>query len=182
MPSPSSPLEYRPTPHLILIIFFIIFPLIYFCARLAVATFFIIAFVFKSMFSPIFHWLYKDELALSMPLVARDSLVHSVNDNMQKIAIDLSSDEQLIDESYEEPERNSAVKFVHNSVIKSAVEDVIAVNSENSRLYNSEHSDNDDSSAISTASESSILRLKNPQNCNESELRHRNNTSQLCDV
>ncbi|KAM3721105.1 Uncharacterized protein ACO02O_08952 [Dirofilaria immitis] len=160
MPSPSSPLEYRPTPHFVLIILFVLFPLIYLCGRLTVTAFSVLVLIFKSMFSPILQLLYDNELT-PIPHVARYiPLTQAVASTVQEIQLEQSSDEQLTDESDEEHELTNTV-IITDDVIKAksksstniqAIQSSLEIQTEG--LHDSEHdSGNDeDHSALSTSS------------------------------
>lgn len=94
MPSPSSPLEYRPTPHLILIIIFVILPLVYLCGRLVVRSCFVLLFVLKSMFSPILQLLYGNEVTPISQICYASSL-QIMASTVQEAKVEQSSDEQV---------------------------------------------------------------------------------------
>lgn len=94
MPSPSNPLEYRPTPHLILIVIFVFLPLIYLCGRLAVTSCFILLLVLKSMFSPVLQLFYGNELS-PIPQIRYASSAQIMASTMQEAQTEQYSDEQV---------------------------------------------------------------------------------------
>ncbi|EFO26984.2 hypothetical protein, variant [Loa loa] len=189
MPSPSSPLEYRPTPHLVLIIIFIFFPLIYLCGRLAITSCFILAFVLKSMFSPILHLFYGNEL-IPLPRITRYvSPVRILTNTMQEVRVEQSSDEQLTDESDRECELISTDDFIEaqpkTSTNMQAIQSSdLEIQTED--LHDSEHDSGNDEdhsalSVISTATASTDVMeagsMPNHDNFNGSVQWHRDNTS-----
>ncbi|CAG9529873.1 unnamed protein product [Cercopithifilaria johnstoni] len=158
MPSPSSPLEYRPTPHLILIIIFVFLPLIYLCGRLAVTSCFMLLFVLKSMFSPILQLFYGNEL-IPIPQIGYVPPVRIMASTVQEAQVEQSSDEQLTDENDGEHELINTVKIT-DDFIKAQPKNPTNAQPIQSRLeiqtegfHDSEHdSGNDDHSALSASS------------------------------
>uniref|UniRef100_A0A0R3RPH7 HCO3_cotransp domain-containing protein n=1 Tax=Elaeophora elaphi TaxID=1147741 RepID=A0A0R3RPH7_9BILA len=164
MPSPSSPLEYRPTPHLILIIVFVFLPLIYLCGRLAVTSCFILLCVLKSMFSPVLQLLYGNEF-IPIPQIRCVRPARIMTSTMQEAQVGQSSDEQLTDETDEEHELMDTIKITDdfikaqpkNSVDVQAIQSHLKIQtglSLRKDLHDSEHdSGNDeDHSALSVSS------------------------------
>ncbi|EJW82592.1 hypothetical protein WUBG_06499, partial [Wuchereria bancrofti] len=209
MPSPSSPLEYRPTPHFILIIVLVIFPLIYLCGRLVVTSCFVLAFVLKSMFSPVLQFLYRKELIPMQQIPGYVPQMRIVASTVQEAQVEQFSDEQLTDENDKEHEvgNTSAVKITDDFIkakSKSST-NVQAIHSSRLEiqtglplrsLHDSEHDSGNDEdhsalSASSTATTSTNQNLniseaegmQNPDGFKEKmQCRHRDIAFQLNDV
>lgn len=91
MPSPSSAIEYRPTPHLILIIILFVFPLIYLCGRLFLVSCYTVGFVLKWMFMPVLQLLYGNELISKPPFTQKVPRANAIKETQ----VEKSSDEQV---------------------------------------------------------------------------------------
>ncbi|VDO23712.1 unnamed protein product [Brugia timori] len=205
MPSPSSPLEYRPTPHFILIIVFVILPFIYLCGRLVVTSCFVLVFVLKSMFSPVLQLLYRKEL---IPIQQIPRYVPQMR-IVREAQVEQFSDEQLTDESDKEHEvgNTSAVKITDDFIKRKSKSSTNVQTIHSSRLeiqtglllrslHDSEHdSGNDeDHSALSASSAattstnqnldiSEAESIQNPGDHKEKmQCRHRDIAFQLNDV
>uniref|UniRef100_A0A1I8EC94 Uncharacterized protein n=1 Tax=Wuchereria bancrofti TaxID=6293 RepID=A0A1I8EC94_WUCBA len=198
MPSPSSPLEYRPTPHFILIIVLVIFPLIYLCGRLVVTSCFVLAFVLKSMFSPVLQFLYRKELIPMQQIPGYVPQMRIVASTVQEAQVEQFSDEQLTDENDKEHEvgNTSAVKITDDFIKAKSKSSTNVQAIHSSRLHDSEHDSGNDEdhsalSASSTATTSTNQNLniseaegmQNPDGFKEKmQCRHRDIAFQLNDV
>ncbi|KAL3998408.1 hypothetical protein ACH3XW_14930 [Acanthocheilonema viteae] len=200
MPSPSSPLEYRPTPHLILIIIFVFLPLIYLCGRLAITSCFILLFVLKSMFSPVLQLLYGNELIpiQQIRVVPPVRMISAI----QEAQVEQYSDEQLTDESDGEHELIDTVKITDdfikaqpkNSTNVQTIQSGLEIQTEG--LHDSEHDSGNDedhsalsASSTATTSTSQILDIPETENMqNHStfkrsvQLRHRDNAFRMNNI
>ncbi|VDN30006.1 unnamed protein product [Gongylonema pulchrum] len=113
MPSPSSPLEYRPTPHLVLFILFFVFPLIYLCSRVALTLCCILACALKMVFARLIHLLYDFDVKPSATARRRPTPV-KVEAPSQTIRSAIR-EETLVETqpSEEEDEEEEASSFIY---------------------------------------------------------------------
>lgn len=202
MPSPSSPLEYRPTPHLVLIILFIVFPIIYLCARLTVTGCQIFAFVLKTMFTRLIQFLYEDEYSFKMR--SQSSLVptSSMASSEQEVHLDeISSDEEFINKNDEEPELMITTNVADDTTmahpetftdIQTDQQEGLEIDTD---LYDSEHDSGNEEeppavSGISTVTTvtnqtPNVLEIESVQNCSAfnrtNNLRRRENAALVDD-